>query len=317
MRAWPAIACLALLAAAGCGAADRLFGAIHGELLCGYDVLALPNEKVEVRVQLLAGSFLSDQKNRPIRFLRDGKVVKETRTDDEGHASLVFQPGARGNTVFQAEAPPANPLGAPARADIHVACREAGDPMCVVDLDKTLVDSGVKEVLLGDPDAMPGSPEVMARLARKFTIIYLTHRPEPMEPKSKVWLRSKTFPEGPVLCSTRRQFVHSSEQYKSDVLAELTGRFRAIRFGVGDKESDADAYHANGLHTVLLVIAKADPKHLREQADDLNGLPEDTDAVAGWAQVEKVILGGGRFPRAAMQQALREQADRVDPHKGK
>jgi hypothetical protein len=157
----------------------------------------------------------------------------------------------------------------------------------------------------------------MARLSRQFTIIYLTHRPEPLEPKSKVWLRSKKFPGGPVLCSTGRQFAHGSEQYKSDVLAELTGRFHAIRFDVGEKESDAEAYHANGLRTVLLVRAATDPKHLREQADDLNALPEDADVVAGWAQVEKVILGGGRFPRAAMQQALREQADRLDPPKGR
>lgn len=317
MRACLVIACLALLMAAGCGAADRLFGAVHGELLCGYDVLALPNEKVEVRVQLLAGSFLSDQKNRAIRFLRDGRLVKEARTDDDGHASLVFQPAARGNYVFQAEAPPANPLGLPARANIHVACREAGDPMCVVDLDKTLVNSGLRQVLLGDPDPMPGSQEVMARLSRQFTIVYLTHRPTPFEPKSKVWLRSKKFPGGPLLCSTGRQFVHGSEQYKSHVLAELTGRFHAIRFGIGDKESDAEAYRANGLRTVLLIRAAADPKHLREQADDLNALPADADVVAGWAQVGKVILGGRRSSRTAMQQALRERADRLDPPKGR
>jgi hypothetical protein len=311
------LACLALPLAAGCGATDRLFGAIHGELLCGYDVLALPNEKVEVRVRLLAGSFLSDQKNRSIRFLRDGKVVKEARTDDEGYASLAFQPASRGNSVFQAEAPPANPLGTPSRADILVACREAADPMCVVDLDKTLVDSGFKQVLIGDPPPMPGSPEVMARLARQFTIVYLTHRPEQLEPKSRAWLRAKTFPEGPLLCSTTRQFVHGSEKYKSNVLTELTGRFHAMRFGVGDKESDAEAYHASGLRTVLLVTPEADSKHLREQADGLSALPADTDAVTTWAQAEKVILGGARSPAAAMQQALRERADRLDPHKAK
>jgi len=65
--------------------------------------LALPNETVEVRVQLLAGSFLSDQNNRPIRFLRDGKVVKETRTDSRTMISRMSRsvfgrpalPGAR------------------------------------------------------------------------------------------------------------------------------------------------------------------------------------------------------------------------------
>jgi hypothetical protein len=315
MKAYSAIVCLALLAAAGCGASDRTLGAVHGELLCGYDVLALPNETVEVRVQLLAGSFLSDQKNRPVRFLRDGKVVKETRTDNEGHASMVFQPTGRGNTLFQAEAPAATPLGLPARADILVACRRADDPMCVVDLDKTLVDSGFEEVLLGDPDPMPGSAEVMAKLARQFTIVYLTHRPEPFEPKTKAWLRGKKLPEGPVLCSTGRQFVRGSEHYKSNVLAELTGRFRAIRFGVGEKESDAQAYHENGLRAILLVIAAKDPRHLREQAEGLKSLPANADAVAGWPEVGKAILGGARFPAETMQLALRGQADRLDPPK--
>jgi len=37
MKAYSAIVCLALLAAAGCGTSDRMLGAVHGELLCGYD----------------------------------------------------------------------------------------------------------------------------------------------------------------------------------------------------------------------------------------------------------------------------------------
>ena len=189
-----------------------------------------------------------------------------------------------------------------------MACRPADERMVVVDLDKTLVASGFQSVLIGDPEPMAGSKEVLARLARTHTVVYLTHRPEHFGPKYKAWLEEHDYPPGPVLLSTIEQYLRGSGRYKSAALAELTQRFNRIELGVGDKYSDALAYHENGLRSFWIVpLPEADrTRELEELADQLADTPEQVQAVTTWDQITGVLQRGESYSPGRLESQVRE-----------
>ncbi len=304
--------CLSLcltLAAAGCGAQDLLLGAERGYLFTAFDTLALPGEEVPVRARLQGGDFLRDKEGVTVRFHRGGDLFAAAETDAEGVARVTFTPPSPGNYVFTAEVAPIGLEDLPPRpTEVLVACRPADAPMMVVDLDKTLVASGFETVLAGDPEPMPHSPEVMDRLAERYSVVYLTHRPEYFGPKSKSWLEDHGYPRGPMLLSTVRGFLKGSRDFKTAMIADLKKRFTAIQVGVGDKIGDALAYHDNGLASYLIPPIPEGPKDLEERAKKIDALPEAIQVVTSWKDVERGITSGARFPPSAVAAELRARA---------
>jgi hypothetical protein len=198
-----------------------------------------------------------------------------------------------------------------------VTCREAKAPLLIVDIDKTLVASGIKSVLWGTPRVMPGSREAMQRLAKDFTVIYLTHRVDYMGEKTKAWLKAAGYPRGPVLLADVRELLERSGAYKNATLEELRHRFTGRAVGVGDKPSDAAAYTANGVQAFLLVDVPPDasPSDLSRLADSLQSLPEDVQVVTGWNQVEQALAGKASYTRPQVQVALRRHAEELKQRK--
>jgi len=66
-------------------------------------------------------------------------------------------------------------------------------------------------------------------------------------------LRDKKYPAGPVLLSTVGGFLKGSGKYKTEMLRRLQVGFKKIEVGIGDKVSDAAAYHENGLKSFLII----------------------------------------------------------------
>jgi hypothetical protein len=298
-------------AAAGCGTQQILLGTEGSYLFTVMDGLALPGEEVPLRARLQAGDLLRGQAGKVVRFSRDAALYKASETDDDGAAVVTFTPGEPGDYRFVAEvAPTGLPDEPPKPSELLIACRKADAPMVVVDLDKTVVASGFQTVLLGNPDPMPGSAEVLGRLARDRTIVFLTHRPDYFGPKSKQWLRARGYPAGPVLLSTVGGFLKGSGTYKSDAIKALRQRFKGIEIGIGDKASDAKAYRDNGMKSFLIVQVPggASAKQLEALADSLKGLPDDIQAVTGWDQIEKALFDKASFPSSAMESRLRDLA---------
>jgi len=184
--------------------------------------------------------------------------------------------------------------------------------MVVVDLDKTVVATGFHTVLIGRATPMADSQRVLARLAGKRTIVYLTHRPDYFSIKSKAWLREHKYPPGPLLLSTPGAFLKGSGAYKSEMLAQLRKRFRKIEIGIGDKISDAQAYHENGLKAFLILPVPepepAAPERLEALADELEALDDEVQVVTHWRQIEQVLFEKGSHPRSAMQKQIRKLA---------
>jgi hypothetical protein len=309
-----AIVCLAalVLTSAGCGTESLILGTERGYLFTGYDVLALPGEEVELRARLQAGELLRDQPGHVVRFLRDGELYRAAEIGEEGTAIVSFTPEEPGDYLFTLELAPAGFEGEPPPpTDLLVACRKADEPMVVVDLDKTLVASGFHTVLVGDPEPMSDSVDVMKRLAEKHSVIYLTHRPELFGPKSEAWLRDQDYPTGPLLLSDIRGFLSGSGAFKTGMIKDLTSRFEKLEIGIGDKISDAQAYHDNGLRSFLVIQVpeRPEPEELRELADSLGQLPDAVQVVTGWGEIEKAIFEDATYPRSAAQERLRTRAD--------
>jgi hypothetical protein len=298
-------------ATGGCGAQGLLLGTEGSYLFIATDSLTVPGAETLLRAQLRAGDFLRGRPGYAVRFYRDGKLFKVAETDADGIAAVSFTPAAPGDHELTAALAPVGLADdAPPPRRLLVACRSPQTPMAVVDLDKTIVATGFHTVLIGSPEPMEHSQQVLGRLAKTHTIVYLTHRPDYFSIKSKAWLREHKYPPGPLLLSTLGGFLSGSGEFKSEMLAQLRRRFAKIEIGIGDKVSDAQAYHDNGLRAFLILPVPdgAEPEAYEHLADELEALDAEAQVVTGWQQIEQVLFGGGSFARPAMQQRLRKLA---------
>lgn len=314
MQRLPILVALAL-AVGGCGAQPYLLGTKGTYLFTARDALTRPGEPVELKARLQGGDFLQDRPGYVMLFSREGAPPLAAQTGEEGVAVVTWRPPAPGNYTFDVRVPPAGlSHELPEPQTLLIACRAADEPMAVVDLDRTLVATGFQTVLVGDPEPMAGSAEVMARLSREHTIVYLTHRPDYFTIKSKQWLRRHGYPRGPVLLSSISGFLAGSGEYKTRAVADLRKRFSALRIGIGDKPSDALAYHANELESVLIVQVPAtkDPQAHLDLAATLRELPDDIHVVTDWGEVERALFGGASFPPGRIADRLDRKAEQLE-----
>lgn len=308
---FPGLACL--IACSGCGTERELLGSEGRYVFVAFDQLALPGEAVELRARIQAGDLLRPVEGAVVRFVRNGRLYRAAETDDGGVAAVTFRTDEPGDHGFVAEAAP-NGLSAapPAPREFVVACRRADEAMVVVDLDKTLVASGFEQVLIGDPEPMVDSVRVMKRLAGRYEIVYLTHRPDYFGPKSKSWLNEQGFPEAPLLLSDVSGFLKGSREFKSQVLEGLVSRFHGLRVGIGDKVSDARAYHEQGIKAVLIIHEPrpATPEALRRLAGEVRDLPSGIEVVWNWKEVEAAVFEDRSFPPSRIAGTLMDRAGR-------
>ncbi len=318
MKHFAAMAVLWLSAAmlGGCGVQELMLGTENDYLLLAMDCLATPGQETMLHVELRGGDFLRGQPGLAVRFFRDGKLFKVAETGDDGVAAVTFTPGAPGDYEFVVQVVPAGLSQSPPEpAPLLVACRQPDAPLALVDLDKTVVESGFEEVLLGTPKPMDHSRRVLGRLAQTRTIVYLTHRPELLGPKSKHWLADNGFPRGPLLSSTASGFLKGSGAYKAGRIAKLKKTFSNLEMGIGDKISDARAYLDNGMRAIVILnTPAADARNrrarLKDLVEELKSLKDDekVQVVTGWDQAEKAIFEGTAYPPSAMCQRLLELA---------
>ena len=300
------------IAAGGCGAQSVILGTESSYLFTVMDRLAPANQRIELRVRLQGGDLLQAQTGYVVRFYRDGKLFKAAQTDAGGVAEVSFTPPEAGDYRFLVDVAQAGlPEKAPNPQELLVASRQADAPIAIVDLDKTVVASGFHRVLIGDPAPMAGSAALLQRLASTHTVVYLTHRPDYFGIKSKAWLKEHDYPPGPVLLSSISGFLKGSGAYKSDMLRQLKEHFERIEIGIGDKISDALAYHENSMKSfVILQIPESDdPAVYERMAAALEDLPEVIAVVTNWGQIERALFEEASFPPSALKNRLRQMAD--------
>jgi phosphatidate phosphatase APP1 len=326
MRKTTALAVL-LIGLAACGLAawhDRAaVGGIVDEartilapLLFASDILAEPDKEVKLAVCLRADAFLKGVEGKRVQFLLGDKVLGEVKTDKHGDALLAWKvPAKPDDYVIQAQVRAEDqPSTIIAPADLLVAARKAEAPMIAVDLDKTVVASGFSHVLTGSATAMAGASDVLTRVAKTQTVIYLTQRPDFLGLSSKKWLADNGFPRGPMLTTTVAQLAEASGAYKSGRLAELRKTYKNIAFGIGDKLSDAEAYAANGLRPIMILAvnwADPSPAVFEKLSRQVDAAPESTQVVTSWAEISQVLFEKAEFTKKAMTDRLQAATQKL------
>ena len=301
---------LSLLGLVGCSWVPQALGMRNGHLVQAHDVLALPGERVVLRVRLDSGSFLQDEQDRRVHMVLGGQTHAVVVTDHEGFAEAVFVPLSPGDYLFRIEVLSTDGTDTWPQADLLVSCRASDTPIAVIDLDGTLMQSSFKKVLTGDPEPLPLARETVERLAQDHTIVYLTHRPDYFGPKSKNWLARHGFPRGPVLLSELSGFSKGSLRDKTERLHDLRSRFAGVAIGIGDQIADAIAYRQNGVQAILIsrVEDPNDAEDVREQALRLDELPPDVQVVEDWSEIQDVLWANKTYPPCRMKEELLERA---------
>jgi hypothetical protein len=314
------LAAAAMLAAAA-GPARAGFGDLLrrvrnelGQVLLADDVLCRPGEEITLAASLRGGFRLEGVEGVRIQFHLDQRRIDQVTSNADGDVQTRWTaPAEPGDYAIRVRVKPDDQ---PEDEDDHtpptrllVAVRKAETPLAIVDLDKTLVASGFHRVLLGaGPEPMAGSKVVLARLARTHTIVYLTHRPDFLGPTSKTWLDRHGYPTGPLLTSTLGGLIEGSGPFKTRRLTDLSKHFTNLTVGIGDKISDARAYAALGLTSVLILPvdwSEDDPEDFEDLASDLAALPEAVHVVTNWAEVSAILFEGARRPPDPMIRRLR------------
>ena len=302
---------LGLLFCSGCSRINRYLGSDGDYLLKAYDVLALPGEQVQLSARLQSGTIQRDLAGRSIRILRNGWFVKTVITDDEGFGLADFTPQRPGDYIFSIEAEPAGLKSTPPEpVELLVACRASSEPMAIIDVDKTLAHTESWRFFRENPEPMAGSVDVMRRLAKDYTVVYVTHRPQQYAHHTKTWLLRHGYPTGPLLMPEVVDFARGSRRYKTKELTRLKSKFPNIRIGIGDKISDVQAYHDSALQAFLILNDEGcdDPEDYLELAQELDRLPEGVQVVRKWSQIASVIYQGQSFPKSTAQEELRRKS---------
>jgi len=293
-------------------------GAEQGFLFYTYDMLTYPGENAELVARIHDGKRLDGLPDVTVTFYHDEQEIGSVVTDADGKAAVTILPEEVGDYFFTAaitDAP--EDLGEEILAIpptlLMVSAREKKTPFVVVDLDHTVVHSSFLHVLLGRAEPMADSQEVLARIAERYSLLYLTHRPEEMSRTTKQWLIDQGFPRAPLIMSRLDQVLTGSGSYKQTRLQDVRKAFPEVAIGIGDKLSDAEAYLANGMKAYLIPHYKREVDDMLEMADRLDEMTRSDrlNVVDTWQEVEVGIFHNITFPVETYVARLRRRAEEM------
>ncbi|MBI4870784.1 MAG: Ig-like domain repeat protein [Candidatus Riflebacteria bacterium] len=247
---WMVALTLLVVATAACAADKQL---VDLEVA---DALARPGELVELRAKLESNSTLGeDIEGATISFLLDGEPVGTGVTNDDGVASVRVTAPARGDHVVKAlfEGDAENLRG---EYNALLCVRTPEDPLMILDIDWTISMTDNVNTAVGSSDSPPlkFAPEVVARLAKTYTPVYVTARARQLRKRTLSWLHRYAFPPGPSFFLNPKEYPTFDEaKYKAKILVPMAKAFPKLHFGFGNKESDRDAYKEAGLAAVLVT----------------------------------------------------------------
>jgi len=230
--------------------------AAKAALLTAYDAIVTTGGRTTLRVKVERENlFRYDLKGVKIEFVANGAVLGSAVSAGDGYADLVVQAGqTAGDLVVTGRIAAGQSYSAPAQP-LLLAIRSPQARIVIIDIDRTICDGSNTDIVLKSASQirpLPGAVQGMNDIAADATPIYVTARDDYFMRKTKAWLGHWGFPRGPVICSDsiRAQFW-DPVPYKTAMIRFLKAQFPNMPAGFGNKNTDADAYHANGLTTYL------------------------------------------------------------------
>lgn len=231
----------------------------------GHDAITTPGHPVQVKAKFERGGlrfWRPDVRDERVTFEVLGQRLS-ARTDRDGMVRAVVTPTAPG--VYPIRARLDERSGPTATSRLFVL--DPARPVAVVDIDGTISDLPDWKVPFVGHKAptFAGAPELMADLARRFQIVYLTARDDTFDGKTREFLRRHGFPDGPIIyndlglrTSGEREQLdpHSHGEFKLAQIQALRARGVPVTIGIGNAETDAFAYERAGLPSYILTEKK-------------------------------------------------------------
>ncbi len=213
-----------------------------------------------VRRQHLLG-LRSRVKHVPVSFSVDGNRVGQVESDGYGRASITTKLPATLPVSFDVR----STVGG---RDIEAAGRifrwDENRVIIVVDIDHTVAATDFDRLILrAEPTSfppIPGAQETLAKLAERYYIMYLTARPRFLLEKTRIWLGRYNFPQGPVVTAPTLSIAARPTRFKRKTLAVWRRQWPNLLIGIGNRESDTEAYAPNEM-LPLIVLSSPEDKH--------------------------------------------------------
>lgn len=188
------------------------------------------------------GGLRTDINGTQVAFFADGRPLGSAVT--RGGAATRELPLPRDGAVrIEAECIAG---GRRLRATAHVYTFDPRRVIIAVDIDNTISSTDYKELYRKpeDEESEPkkGSRRTLARLKSDYDIAYVTARPRLVLDKTRQWLHEEEFPSGPVICAPGLREALRRTSFKRQVLTELRQRWPNLLIGIGNSESDVEAY---------------------------------------------------------------------------
>jgi hypothetical protein len=213
-----------------------------------------PGSRVQLRAYLEQRSVLSTVgwvSGVPVEFRSGGRLLGTAVSDKQGRAVL---PCDSGSQHWQFSARANLPVGElTSQGTVYVW--PADQPVIVIDLDETLLQSRYVSMILWLQDPSPPAEqarETVRRLSEHCGIIYLSTRARLFRNMTQEWLAGHDFPPGPIVHTDDISAVFDQRQAKYDMVAELQRRGIRIVAGIGDKSADELAFDDCGLLTIIV-----------------------------------------------------------------
>lgn len=258
---------------------------------CGKPILSV-SDTVQIgdnRTLLMGYAERSDLRGRwsaapgvRITYLVDGKVVGSAVSDAHGFAGLrVPVPTDARGFVAQAE------MGGQKLDAQGVIFHWSADRTIVVfDIDGTISWTDYPRLYVGKSNEgtvpIEHASQTLKQLSSRYNIVYLSARPRELLALTKQWLKEYDFPAGPLIAASSVDQGLHAEMFKTRTLREAREHAPQVLIGVGNLESDAEAYGAN--HMLALIRHKTDDKEFRAHAiifPDWTGIAQFFEANAG------------------------------------
>lgn len=225
-------------------------------ILTARDAIAHPDQRVRLVAYLEEGPDQGSRRDLPghrVTFLVDDKEVGWAVTDEDGQASCKCRLPRSDVTTFRARTE-VDETSLTSTAPVY---RFAPDRVIVVvDIDDTLSDTEARGLVLGDRDReskpILGSQTTLLELAADYELAYLTARPRMLLDRTRRWLIEHQYPNAPLFVAPEVRDTMWPGHFKYKVLRELQGEWPNTLIGIGDRESDSEAYGANGMLTIIV-----------------------------------------------------------------
>jgi len=256
-RRWDILLAWITAAAAGCG----------GPILSMNDVIRMEGTASLLAAyaerKTLTGSW-SPIEGVEVTFWAKQKQAARAVTDKDGYAAAQVQLAPDVKSVKAK----ATIDGADLSHEGVVHTWPADRTIIVCDIDGTISWTDYEQLFLHESNKgstpVEDAHQTLHKLSEHFNIGYLSARPRSLLRLTKQWLQEHDFPYGPVImASSIDQGIHA-ERFKTKSIREHRKRVPQILIGIGNLDSDAEAYGANGM--LALIRHKADDRAFRAHA---------------------------------------------------